>query len=542
MIFKNKKKQLQENFGQRPHTMYFDGDMARIQAHYNFRCEQKLDEFLIDDITWHDLSMDDLFKQINTRLTTSGEQYLYYLLRSPTLDQSEYEKRYALIKFMEDHPDLRLKLQVIFSKLGRKRDVKLHENFVSVHRKYWKLMLYLFLSMTLLLLPIVGFLIWRENPILPLLFIAQLIFNILFHMYITRGIEYELQTVNYILGMVASAKKIKKLDLTQVGSHFKKFNASVNRLKSLNGIAFSIEDGKGEQVKDELTMVFTYILNKLFFVDLIAFELVKNKLGKYHQEIFYIHETIGSLDASIAIASYRAGLNSYSLPTINFSNHEERCLKITDVVHPLVKEPISNSIDTRMPILLTGSNASGKSTFLRSVTMNMIMAQSICTVLAKNYEASAFYIYSSMAIADNLLAGDSYFIAEIKSMKRIVDAISIKRPTFCVIDEILRGTNTIERISASSELLKLIADKNALCFAATHDIELCELLKQDYRMLHFTESITASGEVAFDYLLREGPARTRNAIKLLEALGFDNTLVNAANERASRYIEQGRWV
>jgi len=173
--------------------------------------------------------------------------------------------------------------------------------------------------------------------------------------------------------------------------------------------------------------------------------------------------------------------------------------------------------------------------------MNMIMAQSICTILATSYKAPAFYIYSSMAITDDLLEGDSYFIAEIKSIKRIVDAIDEKRPVFCVIDEVLRGTNTIERIAASSELLKLIANKGVLCFSATHDIELCELLEDDYLMLHFTESITETGEVVFDYKLREGSALTRNAIKLLDALGFDKELIASATERANLYEKYRKW-
>ena len=540
-FFKRREMLLEESFGQVPSAMYFDGDFSRIRSHYEFRKEQELDDFLIDDTTWHDLSMDELFKRINPRLTTSGEQYLYYLLRSPVLTKDEYERRRVLVKFMEENPKSRLKLQVIFSKLGKRRDVKLHEKFISVDRNYGKLALYIFLSLALLLQPIIGFLIFRESQLIPLIFIAQLVFNILFHVWITRGIEYELQTVNYILGMIAAAKKVKKLNLAEIGRYLKNFDASVSRLKSLNNIAFTIEDGKGEQVKDEFTAAFTYILNKLFFVDLIAFELVKNKLAKYHEAIFNIHETIGALDASIAVASYRKSLNDYSEPTINFDKDANITLNITDMAYPLIKNPILNSVNTSTSILLTGSNASGKSTFLRAVTLNMIMAQSICTTLTKSYEAPAFYIYSSMAIADNILAGDSYFIAEIKSIKRIVDIAKIKQPIFCVIDEILRGTNTVERISASSELLKYLANQNTLCFGATHDIELCQLLKEDYHMLHFTETITEEGQVVFDYLIRSGPARTRNAIKLLGALGFDQGLIDSANTRATQYGESGKW-
>jgi len=536
MIFMSRKAKLQAEYGKIPNVMYFDGDMERVRTHYEFRRDGELDEFLIDDITWHDLSMDELFRRINTRLTTSGEQYLYYLLRSPTLMQKEYEKRRKLIQSMEENADLRLRLQVIFSKLGRRRDVKLHEAFVPADGKYGKLLLYILLSLVLLS-SIIGTLM--GSYIFSLLLIMLFIFNPLYHHYLFKQVEFELQTVNYIVGMISAAKKVKRLNPRELAGYLKDFYESVRRLKSLIRVAFSIQDSAS--VKDEFTWIFTFIFNNFFYTDLIGYELVKNKLGKYHQDIFNIHEAIGALDASIAVASYRQSLAAYSLPNINFDQDVDISLCIAEVAHPLVKNPVVNSLDTSTSILLTGSNASGKSTFLRSITMNMIMAQSICTVLAKDYEAPAFYIYSSMAIADDLLAGDSYFIAEIKSMKRIVDVISTKRPVFCVIDEILRGTNTIERISASSELLKLMAKKKALCLAATHDIELCELLKQDYHMLHFTESITESGEVVFDYKVRTGPAMTRNAIKLLDALGFDKELVDAANERASLYGESGKW-
>lgn len=445
MTFGKLKKRLQAEYGKTPSAMYFDGDMNSIKTHYEFRREQGLDELLIDDITWHDLSMDEFFKQINTRLTTSGEQYLYYLLRSPTLTSDEYNRRNELIQFMEENSDLRLKLQVIFAKLGRRRGVQLHQLFTEVGIRYKKIFLYAFLALAL-----VGTFIGTlmGNQVLALLFISFLLFNSVYHHFIFKKIEYQLQTVNYIIAMLKAAKKIKKINISKLSAYLSDFNESLERLEHMQNTAFSIQDNQG--VKDEIALVLTFLLNNFFLLDLLAFELIRNKLGKYHQDLFNIHETIGALDASISVACYRQSLTTYSLPQINFSENADITMRIIDVAHPLIKHPIVNSIDTSTSILVTGSNASGKSTFLRSVTLNMIMAQSICTVIAKAYEAPAFYMYSSISIADNLLAGDSYFIAEIKSIKRIFDAINEKRPVFCVIDEVLRGTNTVERISASS--------------------------------------------------------------------------------------------
>jgi len=211
------------------------------------------------------------------------------------------------------------------------------------------------------------------------------------------------------------------------------------------------------------------------------------------------------------------------------------------LIHPLLDNPVPNDLDTASSVLLTGSNASGKSTFLKTVALNAIFAQSICTVLGTKYTAPAFRIYTSMAISDDLIAGESYFISELKSLRRIADADTSKQPLLCVIDEVLRGTNTVERIAASSELLMHLNMENSLCLAATHDIELCALLDGQYRMLHFEETVTEDGDVLFDYVVKDGIATTRNAIKLLSSMGFDRKLVQRANERAERYSALGKW-
>ena len=515
---------------------YFAGDIDRIRAHYEFRRDSALDEFFIDDITWHDLSMDEVFKKINPQRTTSGEQYLYYLLRSLTLKEDEYEKRRKLIEFIEKNPGLRAKLEKAFMRLGRFRDAKLHETFVASGRGKWRLILYIFLVLSLLVAIILAPLL--NSFILVLTATSLLILNPIIHYFALKAVKPKLDTVNYLALIVSTAKKMKKVATPEFDIHFPNFSKSMHRLQAVHHIGGVPRSGNA---KNEEEFIFTIVMSNLLLIDLILYEWIESKLEKHYQDIFNLHEIIGALDASMAIVSYRESLTYFSLPNINFDKNAAPSLQIADVAHPLVKNPVVNSIDTNIPTLLTGSNASGKSTFLKSITLNIIMAQSICTVLATDYTAPAFYTYSSMAIADNLLAGDSYFVAEIKSAKRIIDNLSTHHPVFCVIDEVLRGTNTIERVSASSELLKLIAQKGALCFAATHDIELCELLKKDYQMLHFTETITEAGEVIFDYKVRTGPATTRNAIKLLDALGFDKGLVKSANTRASLYSESGKW-
>ena len=147
---------------------------------------------------------------------------------------------------------------------------------------------------------------------------------------------------------------------------------------------------------------------------------------------------------------------------------------------------------------------------------------------------------SSMAIRDDICSGESYFVAEIRSLKRILDAVDTGGMVFCFIDEILRGTNTVERIAASSSVLKNLESKNVICVAATHDVELTRILAGSFDNWHFREQITESS-VIFDYRLCSGPATGRNAIALLERMGFESAVVNRANAAVRHFEDTGLW-
>ena len=128
-----------------------------------------------------------------------------------------------------------------------------------------------------------------------------------------------------------------------------------------------------------------------------------------------------------------------------------------------------------------------------------------------------------MAVKDDLVAGESYFIREIRYLKRILDSLNEGKMTLCAIDEILRGTNTWERIRASRAILDYLADK------ATHDKELIELMGDAYANYHFSEEI-GTEDITFSYKLLPGPATSHNAVKLLEFAGFPKEIITAAGE------------
>ncbi len=218
-------------------------------------------------------------------------------------------------------------------------------------------------------------------------------------------------------------------------------------------------------------------------------------------------------------------------------------LSAEQLYHPLIDHPVKNSISADGGVLLTGSNASGKSTFLKTVALGALMAQTLHMALAERYCAPLYRIYSSMSLRDDLESGESYYIVEIKSLKRILDARKedSPRPVLCFVDEVLRGTNTVERIAAATQILVSLTGEGIQCFAATHDIELTELLSGLYRNYHFEEEIR-DGDILFNYTLREGRANSRNAIRLLEIMGYDQTIIQKAQRQAEDFLQKGIWI
>lgn len=160
--------------------------------------------------------------------------------------------------------------------------------------------------------------------------------------------------------------------------------------------------------------------------------------------------------------------------------------------------------------------------------------------MCKKYGASYFQITSSMALKDNIFSRESYYIVEIKSLKRILDRINNEIPTLCFVDEVLRGTNTLERIAASSQILYSLSRVNAICFAATHDVELTHILEKHYSNYHFQEKII-NHNVIFDYKLFQGRSISRNAIKLLEIMGYSEDIIKCAVNEANSFLENGTW-
>ncbi len=196
--------------------------------------------------------------------------------------------------------------------------------------------------------------------------------------------------------------------------------------------------------------------------------------------------------------------------------------------HPLIPAPqrINNNftLEGASKIgLITGSNMAGKSTFLRSLGVNMVLAQMGAPVCAQVFVMSPVHIMSSMRIADNLAENTSTFYAELKKLKTIIEAVNRHEPVFILLDEILRGTNSLDRHTGSKALMQQLIKEGATAVIATHDVELAALeqrFPQSIENYHFDVQV-AGEELYFDYKLKEGVCTSLNASILMKKIGIE---------------------
>jgi DNA mismatch repair ATPase MutS len=273
-------------------------------------------------------------------------------------------------------------------------------------------------------------------------------------------------------------------------------------------------------------------LNLLFFIDGTVLNFGAPRLRRKTSRLLTAVAVLGELDAAISVASFRAGLDGWSRPMfLPDSAH----LRLTDVRHPLVSGAVPNSIELCPPhgVLITGSNMSGKSTWLRTVGVNAVLAQSIATCVASRYEAPHLTVRSCIVRTDDILSGKSYYAMEVERITALLTMSRALDPHLFLMDELFRGTNAVERIAAAEAVLReIVHSRRHAVIVATHDGELTDLLEGDFESFHFGDRANAEGLV-FDYTLQPGAATSRNAIALLQLNGVGDQVVQSALRRAA---------
>lgn len=494
-----------------------DRNFNNIRALFDLSYKGK---YTIDDLTWDDLMMDDIFSEIDRTYSSAGEASLYSLLRNPLIDEEKLHERSSIISLFKEDTLLSGNLRFILFNMGFDSDnrlIEMIEGLLSVSKV--KRYLYTLLGQILPPLMILLAIILKE-PYFMFPFTILIYINIAIN-------QKEITTVKatgliYLRDLLTAARKISNIKNENIKNHKSKIDLLLSELNFIdnNTLLIKAVNGLGG---------FLQFLSVPFLIEETIYYKISGELINKEAKILELYYLIGEIDALISIASYKTSCNKWCTPKFT----TETSLKIVDGIHPLLKKPISNSINiSNKGIVLTGTNMSGKSTFIRMLSTNILLAQSLDFVFADEYEACFLNLVSSISPKDDIKSGKSYYMAEAESILRILKSLEDDIPVFCPIDEIFRGTNPVERIASSAEILNYINKRDALCIVATHDRELSDMLKYNYEFYYFSENINSNSGLSFDYKLKDGVSKTRNAIKLLEFVGYPNEITEAAFKRS----------
>lgn len=517
----NIKDKIKKSYGKKIEDQYFDIEL--IERYWQIKSVNIKEIDHIDDVTWYDLEMNQVYCKINNCKSFAGDQILYSNLHETKINERDYAGLEDKINYFESESIDRNEIWYIISRIGKSRDsyylpdyIKNLEAFRINNIEYFHFMRILLL---LSFIPAIA----NLNYIFLLFPFFVALINIVIYSFQKSKYESYLNMLSSVLKILIASKRIVDRSDLKYNNIFKDLGYNLDKFRPLLIKISKLQHRSPSNLSGDAMTLLESMTFGITLWDIIQYDKIICQLIGYQKELMELYIVIGEIDSAISIASFRKTLPFYCTPVFCKSNN----IKAEDVYHPLVKNPIYNSIIIKNGCIITGSNASGKSTFIKALAINALLAQNISTCLAKNFIIPYSAIITSMAVRDEVSTAESYYIKEIKYIRRIIRAINDKKLVFCIIDEILRGTNTEERIAASVAVLKYLYGKNCIIVVATHDIELTDILGNYFENFHFTEHISDK-KIMFEYKIHQGPAISRNAIKLLEYMEFPEEITQEA--------------
>ena len=506
-------------------------------AFMNLICDNY--NFVIDDITRNDIGFNELFKCINRTYSSAGEAVLFDKLLTSKLDNNQKIKDFNdAVESFEDN-GLMIDTSLELLELGKEKGRDPLE-FFEMKELDNKGSLYYYLLFLIYIIGIV--LLFFSTGIGILLLVINIAISVVIYFKNKAGIYSYVRPAFYLLRLLKAGSAIGNGRLSE--SNSKLIREDITKINDSVHKAGNVFFGSGyialssETSKSIFGAVAEYI-NMLFHIDILLFYGIYKKIRDRRETFIELYGLIGNIDTYISVLSFRKSLDSWCVPEINESDYH-----IKGLYHPMIESPVKNDCSFDKGLLVTGSNASGKSTFLKACAISLMLAESIGTVCADEYNMPYLHLYTSMKISDNIFTKDSFFLAEIKSIKRIMDAIGDSQnkdyKIACFIDEIFKGTNTIERVAASGQVIKSLSLKNTIFATASHDTELTYILEEYVKNVHFEEK-EDTDDVIFTYHLKDGPSKSRNAIRLLGKLGIDNDITEKALKMTEEFSRTNKW-
>jgi DNA mismatch repair ATPase MutS len=303
------------------------------------------------------------------------------------------------------------------------------------------------------------------------------------------------------------ASKVKQEQGKAISTKIKQLSVLINRLNQ------------------RLNMVLNFLLNAFLLWNIRQVLAIEAWKRDNHQDLEAAFEAVAGFEALLSLASLHINNPAWCMPEI--ADGDGYTLTATTIAHPLIKPSVrvANNYelnDTRKVDIITGSNMAGKSTFLRTLGINTVLALAGAPVCAQRMRVSVVQLFSYMRIKDSLNESTSTFKAELDRLQMLLEAVKSRQDIFFLIDEMLRGTNSVDKYLGSKAVIEQLIAHHGVGLVATHDLQLAQLEQQypAYVRNFYFDIQVQNGEMVFDYKIKPGECKTFNASLLLERIGI----------------------
>jgi DNA mismatch repair ATPase MutS len=463
-----------------------------------------------------------LFQLLNRTTTWHGTQQLAALLQQPLLSKDAIEQQQQAVQVLSTQKELR-QLLTAHGLLNEEKEGTLNDIDIwlqqpaNVYGKKWILILRWLVSVYSVVFFIYFLNTYNYYPLIPVIFLSWGIIGLF---------AKRIQQQHTLLG-----KKQSILDqYATILSHFSKAetgNASL--LEKEKAIAQEAHQSVKKLSRlsamfdQRLNLIVNIFLNSFFMYDIHCLSALESWKQRHRSRFNDWIHCVGMIESLNSLATFAFNYPEYRYPTVN---NDTISISATQLAHPLIsaKERVANDATfgiNEQLVLVTGSNMSGKTTFLRTLGVNLMLAQCGAPVCALSFAFTPMVIRSSIRVSDSLQEHTSYFMAELKRLQQIIHYLQQQTaPVLILIDEILRGTNSEDKTHGSEQFIKKLLQYRCLTLFATHDLALSRLEEElPGKVSNYCfESTIRNGELLFDYTLQRGVAKNKNASFLMEKM------------------------
>ncbi len=491
---------------------------------YNYKIEGETEFDLLSEGELSDIEFDNLFERLNYTTSPIGEQMLYYQIAHRSCDIGQLSSIEQKTLQFNDPSAARLWQKK--SSIINNRDCYhilelLFREPVRPMRFKW--VAFLLASISLLLTVAVFF-----HPSLLMFYVPLLFINAVIHYLNKNRVYLQLHALSGLKRLLTFFSAINRQ-----GSPFNPNDEtlrSFDKLKSLKTLLSKLDT-------DYIPL--TYLLNDFGSIiwvfreyfriitlsEVVSYHLFAPKVQMLKKEIEIVYNWTGIWDMAYSLKQFRDSMPYWCHPLFE---PEIKTINTKHIYHPCIEDCVANDLFASRGMLVTGSNMAGKTTFLRTIAVNLLLAQRLNTVCANNWVSPYLTLGVSINNLDNLKDGKSYFFSEALSINRLIN-IGINGHGLLLTDELFKGTNIEEQTAASIAVLQNLNRNGNILFATTHNSIFVKFLENELDICHFQESIEGES-IIFDYKLKAGPLTRTNALECMKLAGIPGVVIREAKQ------------